>query len=292
MIIIGENIHIISKAVSRAIDSRDAQAIQALAMAQSQAGVHYVDLNLGPARKDPIPMTEWLVKTVQSAVDLPLSIDTLSPVAMDVGLKMCKRRPLLNSMSGRTDSKEQMLPLAKKYSAELVVSVLTDKGCPMDVASRSESIMETVAHANRLGIPNEDIWVDPILLPVSADQGQAKEVMEFIRIVPDILPGIKSTLGLSNLSNGTPPQLRGMLNRTYMIMLGRCGMYSVIADALDRQLMALNRGEMPEIVKLVYQVMDGESIDMASLPADARDYVKTAKVLTGEKLYSHSWLED
>jgi len=75
-------------------------------------------------------------------------------------------------------------------------------------------------------------------------------------------------------------------------MLGRCGQYSVIADALDRQLMALNRGEMPEVVKLVYQVMDGESIDMASLPADARDYVKTARVLMGEKLYSHSWLED
>ncbi|MDM8000323.1 MAG: dihydropteroate synthase [Dehalococcoidia bacterium] len=292
MIIIGENIHIISKAVSRAIKSRDAKVIQDLAMTQSQAGAHYIDLNLGPATKDPIETTEWLVKTVQDVVDLPLSIDTLSPVAMDVGLKMCKRRPLLNSASGKANSKEHMLPLAKKYSAEVVISVLTDKGCPMDVASRSESIMDTVAYANRLGIPNEDIWVDPILLPVSADQNQAKEVMEFIKILPDILPGVKSTLGLSNLSNGTPPQRRGILNRTYMIMLARCGMYSVIADALDRQLMALNRGELPEIVKLVYQVMDGEDIDMASLPADARDYVKTAKVLTGEKLYSHSWLED
>lgn len=292
MIIIGENIHIISKAVSEAVKSRDAQAIQALAMAQSQAGVHYIDLNLGPATKDPIEMTEWLVKTVQGAADLPLSIDTLNPVAMNVGLKMCKRRPLLNSASGRTDSKEHMLPLAKSYGTEVVISVLTDKGCPMDVASRSESIMETVAYANRLGIPNDDIWVDPILLPVSADQGQAKEVLEFIEILPDILPGVKTTLGLSNLSNGTPPQRRGLLNRTYMIMLGRCGMYSVIADALDRQLMALNRGEMQEYVKLVYQVMDGEDIDMASLPADARDYVKTARVLTGETLYSHSWLED
>jgi 5-methyltetrahydrofolate corrinoid/iron sulfur protein methyltransferase len=292
MIIIGENIHIISKAVSGAIRSRDAKAIQDLAMAQSQAGVHYIDLNLGPARKDPIEMTEWLVKTVQAAADLPISIDTLSPLAMDVGLKMCKRRPLLNSVSGRTDSKEQMLPLAKNYSTEVVISVLTDKGCPMDVASRSESIMDTVTYANSLGIPNEDIWVDPILLPVSADQSQAKEVLEFIEILPDILPGVKSTLGLSNLSNGTPPQLRGLLNRTYMIMLGRCGMYSVIADALDRQLMTINRGELPEIVKLVYRVMDGESIDMESLPADARDYVKTARVLTGETLYSHSWLED
>jgi 5-methyltetrahydrofolate corrinoid/iron sulfur protein methyltransferase len=164
--------------------------------------------------------------------------------------------------------------------------------CSQTGDARSESIIETVAYANRLGIPNEDIWVDPILLPVSADQKQAKEVLEFIRILPDVLPGVKSTLGLSNLSNGSPTQLRGLLNRTYMMMLGRYGEYSVIADALDRQLMALNRGEMPEIVKLVYRVMDGEDVDMASLPADARDYVKTAKVLMGENLYSHSWLED
>jgi 5-methyltetrahydrofolate corrinoid/iron sulfur protein methyltransferase len=195
-------------------------------------------------------------------------------------------------VSGRTDSKEQMLPLVKKHGAEVVISVLTDQGCPTDLASRSESIIETVAYANRIGIPNEDIWVDPILLPVSADQRQTKEVLEFIQILPDILPGVKSTLGLSNLSNGTPTQLRGLLNRTYMVMLGRHGQYSVIADALDRQLMAMNRGEMPETAKLIYRVMDGENIDMASLSVDARDYVKTAKVLTGDKLYSHSWLED
>ena len=292
MIIIGENIHIISQNVSTAIRNRDAKAIQAMAKTQAEAGVHYIDLNLGPARQEPIEMTEWLVKTVQAIVDLPLSIDTLSPVAMETGLKMCKRRPLLNSASGRTDSKEKMLPLARKYNTEVVISVLTDKGCPPDVESRTESIMDTVAFANRLGIPNEDIWVDPILLPVSADQKQVREALEFIKILPDVLPGVKSTLGLSNISNGTPPQLRGILNRTYMIMLGRYGQYSVIADALDRQLIGLNRGERPEIVKLVYKVMDGESIDMAPLPADARDYVKTARVLTGEKLYSHSWLED
>ncbi len=292
MIIIGESIHIISKAVSSAIEARDARAIQDLAAAQADAGAHYIDLNLGPATRDPIAMTEWLVKTVQGAVDLPLSIDTLSPVAMDVGLKNCRRRPLLNSVSGRTDSREQMLPLATKYRAEVVVSVLTDRGCPRDLASRSESIIDTVSRINELGIPNEDIWVDPILLPLSADQEQAMEVLEFMKVLPDLLPGIKSTLGLSNISNGSPPQRRGIINRTYLIMLARHGMYSVIADALDRQLMALNRGEGPDAVRLVHRVMDGEDVDPGPLPADQRDYVKTAMVLTGRKLYSHSWLEE
>jgi len=229
---------------------------------------------------------------VQAVTDLPLSVDTLNPVAMEAGLKACKKRPLLNSASGRTDSKEKMLPLAKKYNTDLVLSVLTDKGCPPDVESRTESIMETAAFANDLGIPNEDIWVDPILLPVSADQKQVVEALEFMKILPDVLPGAKSTIGLSNVSNGTPEELRGILNRTYMVMLGRYGQYSVIADGLDKELIALNRGEMPDIVDLIYKVMDDEAVDLSTLSAQQRDYAKTASVLLGKILYSHSWLED
>jgi len=293
MILIGENIHIISKDVSVAVKERNAKVIQGLAIAQTEAGVHYIDMNMGPARKNPEETAEWLVNTVQEVTDLPLAIDTLNPVAMEAGLRACtKARPLLNSASGRTDSKEQMLPLAKKYNTDLVLSVLTDKGCPPDVETRMESIMETVAYANELGIPNEDLWIDPILLPVSADQQQVIEALEFMKIVGDVLPGVKSTIGLSNLSNGTPEELRGILNRTYMVMLGRYGQHSVIADALDKELISLNKGDMPDIVDLIYKVMDGEDVDLSSLSQQARDYAKTVKVLLGETLYSHSWLED
>ncbi|MFC1925128.1 dihydropteroate synthase [Chloroflexota bacterium] len=291
MIIIGENIHIISAEVGQAVKERNPQHIHELAKAQTKAGAHYIDINLGPARKDPEANTEWLVKTVQEVTDLPLSIDTLNPVAMEAGLKACKIRPLLNSASARTDSKEKMLPLAPKYNTDLVLSVITDQGCPPDVEARIESIMGTVELANELGVATEDIWVDPILIPVSADQQQVVEATEFMKILGDVLPGIKSTIGLSNISNGTPEELRGILNRTYMVMLERCGQYSVIADALDEELMSLNRGEMPNIVDLIHKVMDGETIDLASLSQQEIDYVKTAKVLTGETLYSHSWLE-
>jgi 5-methyltetrahydrofolate corrinoid/iron sulfur protein methyltransferase len=291
MIIIGESIHIISQVVSQAVRERAPKPIQELAIAQTKAGVDYIDLNLGPARKNPEETTEWLVQTVQEVTDFPLSIDTLNPVAMEAGLKVCKKRPLLNSASNRTDSKEQMLPLATKYDCDVVLSVITDTGCPPDVDLRISSILEAVEHANNLGIPTEKLWVDPILLPVSADQKQVTEALEFMKIVPDILPGIKSTIGLSNISNGTPEELRGILNRTYMVMLGRYGQHSVIADGLDKELMSLNRGEMPEIVDLIHRVMDGEDMDLSSLSQKEQDYVKTAKVLTGELLYSHAWLE-
>jgi len=291
MILIGESIHIISKEVNDAVKNRDFKVIRDLAKVQADAGADYIDLNLGPAKRDPEEVTQWLVNTIQGVTDLPISVDTLNPIAMEAGLKVCKKRPLLNSSSGRTDSKELMLPLAKKYNTDVVISVLTDKGCPPDIDSRTESIMETVALANELGIPNEDIWVDPIILPVSADQKQVAEALEFIKILQDLLPGVKSTVGLSNVSNGTPEELRGILNRTYMVMLGRCGLYSAIADTLDKELVSLNKGELPNIVDLIYKTMDGEAINISSLPQKEQDYVKTTKVLMAETLYSHAWLE-
>jgi len=294
MVIIGENIHVIAQAVSTAIRERDAKVLQDLAKAQTEAGAGYIDLNVGPMKKDTEETMQWLVNAVQEATDLPLSIDTLNPVAMEAGLKACNRKPLLNSASGKSLSKEQMLPLAQKYNCDVVISVMTDKGMPPDVESKIESIMDTVAYANEFGIPNENIWVDPILLPIStAGEGQRFAVVsvEFIKILEDVLPGIKSTVGLSNVSNGVPDELRPLLNRTYMVMLERNRLYSAIADPLDKELMSLTRGEMPEIVELIYKTMDGEDIDLSSLSQKEIECVKTAKVLMGETLYSDAWLE-
>ncbi len=294
MIIIGENIHVIARAVSTAIKERDAKVIQDLARAQVAAGADYIDLNLGPLRKDPEEIMQWVVNTVQEVVDLPLSLDTMNPVAMEAGLKICQKRPLLNSASGKVNSKEQMLPLAKKYNCDVVISVITDKGMPPDIDSKAESIMDTVAYANELGIPNEDIWVDPIILPVStAGEGQRFSVanLEFIQILQDVLPGVKSTVGLSNISNGVPDELRPILNRTYMVMLERSGLYSAIADPLDKEFISICKGEMTGITDLIHRAMDGEDIDLVSLSQQEIDYVKTVKVLMGETLYSDAWLE-
>lgn len=294
MIIIGENIHIIARTVSTAIRERNPKPIQDLAKAQTEAGADYLDLNLGPLSKNPEETMQWVVNTVQEVTDLPLSLDTLNPVAMEAGLPICKKRPLINSASGKKEQKEGLLPLAKKYNCAVVISVINDRGMPPDVELKTESIMNTVAYANELGIPNEDIWVDPIVLPVSTageGQGFAKASLKFIKIIADILPGIKSTVGLSNISNGAPKELRPLLNRTYLVMLQRYGLYSTIADPLDEELVNLIRGDMPDIVNLIYKVMDGEDVDLSSLSQKEVDYVKTAKVIVGEVLYSNAWLE-
>ena len=136
--------------------------------------------------------------------------------------------------------------------------------------------------------------VDPIILPVStAGEGQRFAVvsLEFLQILQDVLPGVKSTVGLSNVSNGVPEELRPMLNRTYAVMLERNGLYSAIADPLDKEFMLLIRGQMPEITELIHKTMDGEDINISSLSQKEVAYVKTAQVLMGETLYSDAWLE-
>jgi cobalamin-dependent methionine synthase I len=145
--------------------------------------------------------------------------------------------------------------------------------------------------ASEAGIPYEDIWIDPILTPVSVEINQVKACFEFVSMLKDIAPECKSTIGLSNISNGTPHHLRPYLNRTCMIMLMKYGLHSAIVDAFDSELISIARGKRPEIVSLVHRMMDGEKPDLSSLTEEEAKYAKTVRVITGETLYSHSWLE-
>ena len=270
---------------------RNPEPIQELAKAEAKAGVDYLDLNIGPARKAGDEFMSWMVKTVQEVTDLPLSLDTTNPVAMEAGLKVCKSKALINSISLQPDRLEQELPLVKKYNAEMIGLLWGTEGMPRDAAERGMLAVDLFYKVNELGIPNEDIWIDPIATPVSVEINQVKACVEFMSMLQDIAPGCKSTVGLSNISNGTPAHLRPYLDRTYMIMLMRCGLYSAIVNAFDPELIQIARGEMPEIVNLVHRVMDGEKPDLASLSQKEVEYVKTTRVLMGESLYSHSWLE-
>ena len=289
MILIGENINIMSNIIGPALRERNPKPIQELAKAETETGVDYLNLSIGPARKAGDELMEWVVKTVQEVTNLSLSLDTTNPVAMEAGLKVHEGGALINSIS--LARMEEELLLVKKYNADMVGLLWGREGMPRDAAERGVIAVDLIYKANGMGIPNEDIWIDPIASPVSVEINQVKACLEFMSMLEDIAPGCKSTVGLSNISNGTPTHLRTYLNRTYMIMLMRCGLYSAIVDAFDSELIKIARGEMPEIVNLVHRVMDGEKPDLTSLSEEEVKYVKTVRVLTGESLYSHSWLE-
>lgn len=289
MLLIGENINIMSKTLGPALKERNPAPIQEMAKAETEAGIDYLDVNIGPARKAGDELMSWAVKAIQEVTSKPLSLDTTNHVAMEAGLKVHKGKALINSISIARMQEE--LPLAKTYNASMIGLLWGKEGMPRDANERAALAVELIYAANQMGIPNEDIWIDPIASPVSVEINQVKSCVEFMSMLSEIAPGCKSTVGLSNISNGTPTPLRPPLNRTYLIMLMRYGLYSAIVDAFDTELIKIARGEMPQIVNLVHRVMDGEKPDLSSLSKKEVEYVKTVKVLTGETLYSHSWLE-
>jgi 5-methyltetrahydrofolate corrinoid/iron sulfur protein methyltransferase len=290
MILIGENINVMSNIIGPALRKRNPKPIQELAKAETEAGVDYINLSIGPARKAGDELMEWVVKTVQEVTNLPLSLDTTNPVAMEAGLIVNKGRALINSIS--LVRMEDELPLVKKYNADMVALLWGREGMPWDAAERGVIAVELAYSANEIGIPNEGIWFDPIVTPVvNVDTNQVKPCLEFMSMLQDIAPGCKSIVGLSNISNGTPTHLRPYLNRTYLMILMKYGLYSAIVDAFDSELIKIAKGDKPELVTLVHQVLDGEKPDLSSLSEEEVKYVKTVRVLTGESLYSHSWLE-
>jgi len=292
MILIGESINIMSKTIGPALKERDPKPIQEMARVQVKQGMDYLDINIGPARKAGDELMEWAVNVVQEVTDKTLSLDTTNPIAMEAGLKAHKNgKALINSISLQPDRLEQELPLVTKYNAAMVGLLWGVEGMPRDASERGVLVADLLFRTAELGIPNEDVWVDSIVSPVSVEINQVKACVEFMSMLKEIAPDCKSVVGLSNISNGTPTELRPYLNRTYMVMLMRYGLDSAIVDAFDEELVKLARGEMPEIVDLIHRVMDGEKPDLSSLSKKEAEYVKTVRVLTGGSLYSHSWLE-
>jgi 5-methyltetrahydrofolate corrinoid/iron sulfur protein methyltransferase len=242
---------------------------------------------------------EWIVKTVQEEIGdtPPLCLDTSNIEAMEAGLAVHQGKAIINSIMCRPERYEKMIPLAVQYKANMIALMWGPEGLPRDENERGALAAELIYAANEAGVPNEDIFVDGIVTPVNIQQPQLMSLLAFQEMLQDMFPGVKSTCGLSNISNGPPDELRSILNTTYMIMLERKGMYSCIADAYDDALITVARGERSDIVELVHKVMDGEDVDMASLPDEPNgpwsmsDYVKTAKVILGHSLYSDSWLK-
>src|SRR4030066_114506 len=266
MILIGENLNVIIKKIGTAMKEKDPKPIQEMAIAETSANIDYLDINLGPARKGGGELMAWVVKTVQEVVDTPLYLDTVNAEAIEAGLRVYKNKKgkaVINSIMARPESMEIKFPLAQKYDAGMVALLWGPSGLPRDANERGVLAAELMQRAMEYGIPNEDIWIDPIITPVTSPQSQVQvpgciEFMKMFKDLQEVLPGMRSTCGLSNVSNGAPEHLRPVLNQTYMVMLERYGMASAIVDAFDEDLKKFASGGREDLRKLVYRGMGGK----------------------------------
>lgn len=235
MLIVGEKINATTKAVGSAIARRDAAFIQQLAIQQVEAGAAMLDVNAGIAHRDEAELMEWLVRTVQGVVDVSLCIDSTSPAAIERGLAVHRGRALVSSVSGERGRVEGILPLAKEHGAAAVGLAVGSGGMPSSAADRLKVAAALVEAATGYGIPLEDIYIDPAVLPASLDGKAVSEVLQAIRDIKSTL-GAKVILGLSNASFGLPN--RRLLNRTFLAMAMAAGLDAAILDPTDAALMA------------------------------------------------------
>ncbi len=292
--VVAENINVMSKKIGGAMKAREKKPIQDLAVKLAENGSDILDINLGPARKAGDELMDWVVRTVQEVVDLPLYLDTSNVQAIEAGLKAHKQsvgKAIINSISARPERMDALFPLAKEYNSGLVALVLGTEGIPRDSAERAANAAMLMAQAGELEIPPEDVWIDPIVVPVSSQQQQVASCTEFIGMLPDMAPGYATTCGLSNVSNGSPEELRPILNQCYLMMLKHASLTGAILDGLDTEILGIAKGKRKDLEDLIGGIMDGNEPDMGSLDEEKQKFAKTTKMLLGQTLYSDSWLD-
>jgi len=236
MLVIGELINGMYKQVGKAIKEKDKATIQKLAKDQVAAGASMLDVNCGPASADPVNDIKWLVETIQEATDTPLALDSTKADVIEEGLKLVKKKALINSANADDEKLNTLVPMAKKYNAQLIGLAMSKKGIPRDRNERAELALKIVSHCMEMGFPLEDLYIDPVVLPTNVAQAQGIEVLESIKefkLLSD--PAPKTVVGLSNVSQGT--KNRSLINRTYLVMAVGCGLSGAIVDPLDKELM-------------------------------------------------------
>ena len=306
MYIIGENIHIISPRVKEALAERDGAFFTDLARRQVAAGAQALDLNIGPRKKDGPEVMEWLLDCVCPGADgAAFSLDTTNLAAIEAGLKKLARgRAIINSTSAEPERLEKVPLVAAQYGAKLVALTMGSGMIPVKADERVEIALEKlIPRALEVGMPVEDLIIDPLVLTVSGCQEYCPECIEAVRTLKfawDPAPTV--SVGLSNVSNAVPREMRPLLNRVYMVMLMAAGVDMVIADPFDEDLKEAIRiveeRDAATPVGQLYLTLYDRTAEMGELEAadvDMRDpeqaeIFKTVQVLLNKVIYTDSYL--
>lgn len=236
MYIIGELINGMYVSITKAIKTRDAGIVQKCALDQIAAGADALDVNCGPGSKQPADDIQWLVKTVRQATDKTIVLDSSKPAVIEAGLQAATGSVMINSTTADAAKLSVLVPLAKKYNALLIGLAMNAKGVPQNKDQRLELAATVVATCVEHDFPVENLYLDPIVMPVNVSQAAMPDILESIREFKIISePSPRTVIGLSNVSQGT--QFRSLINRTFLVMAAAFGLDAAILDPLDTELM-------------------------------------------------------
>ncbi len=236
MIIIGELLNGMYKEVGKAIVDKDKAIIQKVAKSQLEAGADALDLNCGPVSKDQISDMKWLIESVQEITDKTIVIDSSKPKVIQGAIESARNKVIINSTTADVDKLEILVPIAKKHNCGLIALSMDKKGIPQNKDQRLELAANIIAFCHDNDFPVNDLFIDPVVMPVNVAQLQLKEIIESIREFKLLCdPSPKTVVGLSNISQGVSN--RSLVNRTFLVMAQEAGLDAAIADPLDKELM-------------------------------------------------------
>ena len=241
MLVIGEKINASNRSVAEAILRRDREFVASLARAETDAGVDFININSGIKSGSPEYEAEtmkWLVEVVQEATDKPLSIDSEVASLIEAGLnKYHGNRIIINSVTAEPERLASIGSLAAEHHAWLVALAMGTKGIPTTVEERLEACEQIMAHVTGLGLKAEQIFFDPLILPIAVDSTQGIVTLKTIEQIKSRYPGTRTIFGLSNISYGLP--CRKLVNRAFLLMAAYAGLDAVILNPLDTKIMSL-----------------------------------------------------
>lgn len=302
MILIGENIHIISKQVREALEKKDENFVKNLL--KIQENVDCVDLNVGPAKRHLDGIFQWLIPLVQGK---NISLDSTNTQAIEQGLKLIKnpQNCFINSTSKDSEKLEILTDLTVQYNCNLIALALSkETGIPKTADGRLEIVFEIYEKCMEKGIESDKIFFDPLILPVCADQSQAIEALNTIQMIKESFdPQVNTVIGLSNISNGCPVTLRPLINRVFACLAFGAGLDAVILDAKDTELIRILKmleENSPKtsvdklyikLAELIRSFGELEEIEFDKNSIEEQNIIKTAAILLNKKIYSDSFTQ-
>ena len=203
-VLIGERINPTGKSkFKQALRDNNIAYIINEGVSQQEKGVHILDVNVGLPEIDEDKMLVTAVKELQSVLDLPLQLDSVKASSLEKAMRIYNGKPLINSVNGKQESMDAILPLVQKYGGTLIALTIDENGIPETARGRCEIAEKIVNECKRYGIEKKDIIVDPLAMTVSSDDQSGKITLESVRLIKEKL-GLKTSLGVSNISFGLP----------------------------------------------------------------------------------------
>jgi 5-methyltetrahydrofolate--homocysteine methyltransferase len=227
-VIIGERINpSVGKRLAAAVRDRDYDYVRQLAGKQVAAGADMLDVNVGSNDIEEVRVLPEVARIVSDEVEVPLCLDSSRPEALAAALAATSGKPLVNSVDGKEASLRDILPVIKEYGAAVIGLTMDGHGIPADAEGRLAIAEAILGQASRIGIPSEDVLIDPLVLSVGADSQAAVITLQTIALIRREL-GVNIVLGASNVSFGLPD--RHTLNQAFLVLAMAAGAACAITD--------------------------------------------------------------